>query len=69
MLIPIFEKHKNEFQEVLNTDDKDLKEGYSNFSRAELKKLVAFCNLIIEDAEKLSAESKATKKPRKKIRL
>jgi hypothetical protein len=69
MLIPIFEKHKNEFQEVLDTDDKDLKDGYSNFSRAELKKLVAFCNLIIEDAEKLSAESKATKKPRKKIRL
>jgi len=66
MLVPIFEKRRNEFQEVLDTEDRELKEGYSNFSRVELKKLVSFCNLIIEDAMKLGNESKAIKKPRRK---
>ncbi len=66
MLVPIFEKRRNEFQEVLDTDDKQLKEGYSNFSRVELKKLVSFCNLIIEDAMKLGNEAKTVRKPKKR---
>jgi hypothetical protein len=66
MLVPIFERRRNEFQEVLDTDDKELKEGYSNFSRVELKKLVSFCNLIIEDAMKLGNEAKAVKKPKRR---
>ena len=66
MLVPIFEKRRDEFQEVLDTEDKDLKEGYSNFSRVELKKLVSFCNLIIEDAMKLGNESKKVKVKKRK---
>lgn len=62
MLVPIFEKRRNEFQEVLDTDDKELKDGYSNFSRVELKKMVSFCNLIIEDAMKLASETKTVRK-------
>ena len=62
LLVPIFEKRRDEFQEVLDTEDKELKEGYSNFSRVELKKLVSFCNLIIEDAMKLGNEAKAVRK-------
>lgn len=66
MLVPIFEKRRDEYQEVLDTDDKELKEGYSNFSRVELKKLVSFCNLIIEDAMKLGNESKKVKVKKRK---
>ncbi len=66
LLVPIFEKRRDEFQEVLDTEDKELKEGYSNFSRVELKKLVSFCNLIIEDAMKLGNEAKAVKKPKRR---
>lgn len=36
----------NEFQEALNDDD-DLKEGYSNFSSGEIKKIINFFHSII----------------------
>lgn len=55
---------RSEFDEVLTTDDKDLKEGYSNFSKAELKKIVAYCDQVILDCQKVS--STATRKPRKR---
>ena len=57
---------RQEYDEVLNTDDEQLKEGYSNFSKNELKKLVAYCDTIITDAMKITDESKAGRKPRKK---
>ncbi len=65
-IIEIFKKRRAEFDEVLTTDDEQLKEGYSNFSRPELKKLVAYCDLIITDAMKLGDESKSNRKPRKR---
>ena len=53
-----------EFDEVMNTDDKDLKEGYSNFSKVELKKIVAYCDQVILDCNKVG--DSATRKPRKR---
>ena len=57
---------RSEFDEVLTTDDKDLKEGYSNFSKAELKKIVAYCDQVILDCAKVSQKSASVRKPRKK---
>ena len=57
---------RQEYDEVINTDDEQLKEGYSNFTKTELKKLVAYCDSIITDAMKITDESKAGRKPRKK---
>lgn len=57
---------RQEYDEVLNTDDEQLREGYSNFSKNELKKLVVYCDSIITDAMKITDESKAGRKPRKK---
>jgi hypothetical protein len=65
-IVEIFKKRRNEFDEVLNTKDSDIKEGYSNFSKTQLKKLIAYCDTIITDALKISGESKATRKPRKR---
>lgn len=65
-LIEIFRKKRVEFDDVLNTKDDQIKEGYSNFSKAELKKLIAYCDLIITDAMKLIGEVKKTRKPRKR---
>lgn len=65
-IIDWFSKRQQEYDEVMNTDDPLLKEGYSNFSKNELKKLWAFCGDIITDAMKIAGESKATRKPRKK---
>jgi hypothetical protein len=64
-LIEIFRKRRVQFDEVLNTDDKQLKEGYSNFTKPQLKKLIAYCDNIILDAMKIAGEAKINRKPRK----
>jgi len=66
-LIEYFKKRRIEFDDVLNTDDKDLREGYSNFTKPQLKKLVAFCDAVITDAMKIAGEAKVNrKKPKRK---
>lgn len=65
-LIEIFKKRRVEFDEVLHTKDPDLKEGYSNFTKPQLKKLVAYCDQIITDCMKIAGESAKTRKPRKR---
>lgn len=66
-LIEHFKKRRIEFDEVLNTDDKDLREGYSNFTKPQLKKLIAFCDAVITDALKIAGEAKVNrKKPKRK---
>lgn len=65
-LIEIFKKRRIEFDEVLHTKDSDLKEGYSNFTKPQLKKLIAYCDQIIADCMKIAGESIKTRKPRKR---
>jgi hypothetical protein len=55
-----------EFDYVLNTDEEDLKEGYSNFKKTELKKIVAYCDQVIVDAGKFAEIATQSRKPRKK---
>ena len=43
-----------EFEEVLTTDDSQLKEGYSNFKKTELKKIIAYCDQVILDCNKVA---------------
>ena len=59
-------KFRAEFDEVLNTKDAQVKEGYSNFTKPQLKKMVSFGDLIISDAIKISGEALKTRKPRKR---
>jgi hypothetical protein len=54
------------FDEVLTTTDKELKEGWSNFTKPQMKKLVAFCDQVILDCQKISDNSVKTRKPRKR---
>lgn len=61
-----FKVKRNEFDFVLNTTDSDIKEGYSNFKKTELKKLVTFCDQVILDAGKISGDSVKSRKPRKR---
>lgn len=55
-----------QFQEAVDTADPQLKEGWSNFTKVQLKKLVAYCDQIITDCIKISGESVASRKPRKR---
>lgn len=49
-----FSKRKEEYVEVLTTSDKDLKEGYSNFSVLQLNKIIKFFDQIITDCNNLT---------------
>lgn len=58
-------KKRAEFDEVLNTKDKELRDAYA-FTKPQMKKLVGFCDQVILDCQKLSGESVKTRKPRKR---
>jgi hypothetical protein len=55
-----------EFDDVLNTDDPLIKEGYSNFTKPQLKKLIGYFDQVILDCQKLSGDSVKSRKPRKR---
>ncbi len=65
-VIDAFKIKRQEFDEVMNTDDKELKEGYSNFKKIELKKLVAYCDQVIMDGLKIAGAATKSRKPRKR---
>lgn len=65
-IVDWFKKKRNEYDLVMNTDDNQIKEGYSNFKKTELKKLVTFCDQVILDSAKISGESAKSRKPRKR---
>ena len=65
-IIDHFKTRRAEYDEVLTTDDEDVKEAYSNFSKPQLKKLIAYCDQVIVDGMKISGESVQSRKPRKR---
>ena len=65
-LIEIWKKHRAEYEEVLAGKDEQLVEAYSRYKKSEIKKLIAFCDLVITDCMKLVEESVKTRKPKKR---
>jgi hypothetical protein len=65
-IIEHFKTRRVEYDTVLTTDDADLKEAYSNFTKTQLKKLIAYCDQVIVDGMKLAGEAVKTRKPRKR---
>lgn len=57
---------RSEFDNVLETDDEQIKEGWSNFTKAQMKKLIAYCDQVILDCQRVSGESTKSRKPRKR---
>lgn len=55
-----------ELREALEGDDKMLVEGYSNFTKRELKKFAEFMETIIGDCQQMVQTAKATRAPRKR---
>lgn len=54
------------FDEVLHTKDDDLKEAYSNFTKPQIKKIIAWCDQAILDCQKISDTAVKSRKPRKR---
>lgn len=65
-IIKFFQSRIDDLEEVVKSKDEDVKEAYSNFSKAELKEYIKLLNKIITDAGKLAHNAKVTRKPRKK---
>jgi len=65
-IIEHFKTRRVEYDTVLTTTDADLKEAYLNFTKTQLKKLVAYCDQVIVDGMKLAGEAIKTRKPRKR---
>ena len=61
-----FKTKRIEFDDVLHTDDAEVKEGYSNFSKPQLKKIIAWCDQVILDCGKIAGEAVKSRKPRKR---
>jgi hypothetical protein len=55
-----------EFDEALTSDDELIREGWSNFTKPQIKKMIAYCDQVILDCQKVSANSINTRKPRKR---
>jgi hypothetical protein len=65
-IIEHFKTRRAEYDDVLTTSDPDVKEAYSNFTKTQLKKLIAYCDQVIVDGMKLAGEAVKTRKPRKR---
>ena len=65
-VIEHFKTRRVEYDNVLTTTDADVKEAYSNFTKSQLKKLIAYCDQVIVDGMKLAGEAIKTRKPRKR---
>ena len=65
-IVEVFKRRRIEFDAVLNTDDKELKEAYSNFTKPQLKKVVAWCDQVILDCQKVMGSAAQNRKPRKR---
>ena len=61
-----FKERRIEFDSVLHTDDPQIKEGYSNFTKPQLKKVIAWCDQVILDCGKIAGEAVKSRKPRKR---
>jgi hypothetical protein len=64
-IIDFANKRIAEFTEAQSTDDKDLKEAYSNFGKVKLKAAIKFYETIVADCQSYITTKKAVKKPRK----
>lgn len=56
----------NQLADVINEEDKQLVEGYSNFNKRQIKAFHKFVGQIIEDCEQMVQTAKATRAPRKR---
>jgi hypothetical protein len=65
-VIDYFKTRRAEYDEILTTTDSDVKEAYSNFTKTQLKKLVAYCDQVIIDGMRLAGDSVKSRKPRKR---
>jgi hypothetical protein len=61
----IWKQRLAELEETAEGKDSDLVEGYSNFSKIELRNMIKFCETVINDCNAYVQIKKVERKPRK----
>lgn len=64
ILTDVWKAKLNEFEEVLKGKDKDLVEGYSQYTKTQIKNIIKFIETVISDLNSYVSIKKATKAPR-----
>lgn len=65
-IVETFKTERDEWEDVLNTIDPQVKEGYAKFKKSDLKKIIGYYQRIIDDAQTVIGEAKKARKPRKR---
>lgn len=60
-----YQRQHDEYLELQQGKDEQLKEGYSHLTKAQVKKIVAFYHEILSACDMLAQEAKINRKPRK----
>ena len=66
LIVNIWKKKQTEFEEVSETDDKELKEAYGNLGKVQLRNILKFIEQVLSDLNSYISIKKASKAPRKK---
>ena len=66
LIVEIWKKKQIEFEEVSETDDKELKEAYGNLGKIQLRNTIKFIEQVLSDLNSYISIKKASKAPRKK---
>lgn len=64
MIAEHYQRLSDELAEVLGGKDEQLKEGYRNYSKVQIKKIKAFVDSIITDCGQIAVNAKASRRPR-----
>lgn len=66
MIVEFWKRKQSEFDELVNGDDKDLKEAYSYLGKVQVRNIVKFIEQVLSDLNSYISIKKASKAPRKK---
>jgi hypothetical protein len=66
LLVEVWKNRITELQEAIDGSDKQLVEGYSQYTKTGLKNLVKFCEAVLAGLESYITVKRATRQPRKR---
>jgi len=66
IIVEAWKRKLDEFEELSNTDDKELKEAYGNMGKVQLRNILKFIESVLGDLNSYISIKKANKAPRKR---
>lgn len=66
LLVEVWKKKQNEFEEVLNTTDTQVIQGYSHLTKTQIKNIIKFIEQVLTDLNSYISVKKASKAPRQR---